>query len=213
MLLENERMEVVEYSKKMIDYGLTKGTGGNISIFNREESLLAISPSGLEYDSMQPKDVVVIDLDSNIIEGENKPSSELAMHSIFYKNRNDINAIVHTHSTFAKTLSSLHITLPPISYLVAYAGRDVKCAEYASFGTEALAENAFKAMRNRKAVLLANHGLLAGAEDIKNAFNIAEEIEFCSEIYYRAQTMGEPVLLGEDEMDNMIEEFKTYGKK
>lgn len=213
MLLEKEREDIVEYCKKMLSTGLTKGTGGNISIYNREKGLMAISPSGLEYEKMQPEDVVVLDLEKNIVEGTHKPSSEFDMHSIFYRNRDDISAVIHTHSRYAKTLSSLRWSLPAVSYLVAYAGYDVRCAEYASFGTKELAENAFKAMDNRKAVLLANHGLLAGAADIKNAFNIAEEIEFCAEVYYRAKSIGEPVILNEKEMEKMIEKFETYGQK
>lgn len=213
MLLEKERIDIVEYCKKLLQTGLTKGTGGNISIYNREKGLMAISPSGIEYDDLAAEDVVVLDLEHNIIEGTKKPSSELAMHSIFYQKRADINAVVHAHSTYAKTLSSLRWRLPAVSYLVAYAGKDVRCAEYASFGTKKLAENAFKAMENRKAVLLANHGLLTGANDIANAFNIAEEIEFCAEIYYRAKSIGEPVILDDAEMILMDEAFKTYGQR
>lgn len=213
MLLEKERKEVVRYCQKIVTNGLTKGTGGNISIFNRKQGLVAISPSGLDYDRMQPEDVVVLDLEHNLVEGTRKPSTELAMHTIFYKNREDINAVIHTHSTFAKTLSALRMDLPAVSYLVACAGYDVKCAEYASFGTEELAFNAYQAMKNRKAVLLANHGLLAGAEDIKNAYNIAEQIELCCEIYYRAKSIGEPVLLDQQEMERMMEKFETYGKQ
>jgi L-fuculose-phosphate aldolase len=213
LLLEKERKDIVEYCQKMLKTGLTKGTGGNISINNREQGLMAISPSGVEYDKMQPEDVVVLDLDKHIVEGLQKPSSELDMHAIFYQKREDINAVIHTHSTYAKTLASLRWNLPAVSYLVAYAGYDVRCAEYASFGTKELAENAFTAMENRKAVLLANHGMLAGAEDIKNAFNIAEEIEFCAEIYYRAKSIGNPVILDEKEMGIMIEKFKIYGQK
>lgn len=212
MLLEQERTDVVEFCNKMINSGLTKGTGGNISIFHPEKKLVAISPSGIEYDKMQPSDVTVVDLEGNIVEGAKKPSSEIAMHLIFYNRREDIQAVVHTHSTFAKTISSLRIDLPAVSYLVAHAGINVRCAEYASFGTDELAENAFKAMKDRKAVLLANHGLLSGAMDIKNAFNIAEEIEFCSEVYYRSKTIGDPVILDDDEMNNMLEKFKSYGQ-
>lgn len=213
MLLEKERKDIVKYCNNMINTGLTKGTGGNISIYNREKDVMAISPSGLDYDEMQPEDVVVLDLDHNVVDGTLKPSSEISMHSIFYRERKDINAVIHTHSTYAKTLASLRITLPPVSYLVAHAGVDVRCAEYASFGTEELARNAIKAMENRKAVFLANHGLLAGAIDIKNAFNTAEEIEFCAEIYYRAKSIGEPILLDEKEMKNMLNKFKSYGQK
>lgn len=213
MLLEVERKDVVKYCKMMLESGLTKGTGGNISIYNRGKSLVAISPSGIEYSKMKAEDVVVVDLKGDIIDGKHKPSSELDMHLIFYNNRDDINALVHTHSVYAKTLSSLRITLPAVSYLIAYAGHDVRCAEYASFGTNELAENAYKGMLDRKAVLLANHGMLAGSKDIKNAFNIAEEIEFCAEVYYRAKTIGTPVLLDEKEMSLMIDKFKTYGNK
>ena len=103
--------------------------------------------------------------------------------------------------------------LPAVSYLVACAGYDVKCAEYASFGTEELAFNAYQAMKNRKAVLLANHGLLAGAKDIKNAYNIAEQIELCCEIYYRAKSIGEPVLLDQQEMDRNVDERSRTRQK
>lgn len=197
----------------MITSGLTKGTGGNISIYNRKENLMAISPSGLDYFETQPEDVVVLNLDGEIVEGRRKPSSELEMHSIFYRKRDDILAIVHTHSPFATTISALNWDLPAASYLVAYAGPNVRCAKYATFGTKELAEHAFEAMKDRKAVLLANHGLLAGAQDLANAFNIAEEIEFCAEIFYRAKCIGNPVILPEDEMNILVEKFKTYGQR
>ncbi|GAA0355390.1 L-fuculose-phosphate aldolase [Alkalibacterium iburiense] len=213
MLLEDDRKDVVKYCNMMIESGLTKGTGGNISIYNRKKDLVAISPSGIEYNNMTPDDVVVVDLKGNVVEGKYKPSSELGMHLIFYNRREDIDALVHTHSVYAKTLSSLRITLPAVSYLIAYAGYDVRCAEYASFGTSELAENAYKGMLDRKAVLLANHGMLAGAKNIKNAFNIAEEIEFCAEVYYRAKSIGTPVILDKKEMSLMIDKFKTYGNK
>ncbi|WLR50365.1 L-fuculose-phosphate aldolase [Bacillus tianshenii] len=213
MLLEQERRDIVAYSRKMLESGLTKGTGGNISIYNKEKNMMAISPSGIDYFEMTPEDVVVTDLKGNIVDGNRKPSSELDMHMIFYQKRDDLQAIVHTHSTFAKTIASLRWELPAVSYLVAYAGKNVRCAEYASFGTPELANNAYDAMIERRAVLLANHGLLAGAHDIENAFNIAEEIEFCAEIYYRAKTIGEPVILPDDEMERMLEKFKTYGQK
>lgn len=213
MLLKEERELIVEYGKKLITHGLTKGTGGNISIYNRELRLMAISPSGIDYFETNPEDVVILNLAGEVVEGNRKPSSELEMHSIFYKKRDDINAIVHTHSAYATTISALNWDLPAVSYLVAYSGLNVRCAKYASFGTSELAENAFEAMKDRRAVLLANHGLLAGAGDVINAFNIAEEIEFSAEIYYRAKSIGEPVILSEDEMKHMVEKFKTYGQR
>lgn len=213
MLLQKEREEVVKYCNKLITHNLTKGTGGNISVFNREKELIAISPSGIDYDQLTPEDIVIVNLQHEVVDGMHKPSSELNMHSIFYKKRNDLNAVVHTHSTFAKTLASLRWDLPAVSYLVAYAGKNVRCAEYASFGTEQLAINAFEAMKNRKAALLANHGMIAGAHDLKNAFNVAEEIEFCAEIYYRSKQLGNPIILDDTEMENMLSSFKTYGQK
>lgn len=213
MILEKEREQIVNYSRKMIEHQLTKGTGGNISIYQPESGLMAISPSGIDYFRMEPEDVVVLDLGGKIIDGSRKPSSELEMHRIFYKQRNDIQAIVHTHSPYATTIASLRWELPAVSYLVAYAGKNVRCAKYASFGTMELAQHAFEAMKDRKAVLLANHGLLAGAHDMENAFNIAEEIEFCAEIYYRAKSIGEPVILPDEEMNQMVEKFKTYGQR
>lgn len=212
MLLEKERELIVEYGKKLITSNLTKGTGGNLSIFNREEKLMAISPSGIDYFKIEPKDVVILDLEGNKVDGKRTPSSEYEMHRIFYANRTDIDAIIHTHTIYATTIACLNWDLPPVHYMVALAGPNVRCAEYATYGTKELAENAFKAMENRKAVLLANHGLLAGAKNLANAFNITEEIEYCAELYYRTKSIGEPVILPEEEMDLMMEKFKTYGQ-
>mgnify|MGYP001003034256 FL=1 len=212
MLLEKERELIVKYGKKLIDTGLTKGTGGNLSIYDREKKLMAISPSGIDYYKIKPEDVVILDLDGNKIDGDKTPSSEYDMHRIFYKNRTDIDAIIHTHTMYATTIACLNWDLPPVHYMVALAGPNVRCAEYATYGTKELAENAFKAMENRKAVLLANHGLLAGAKDLANAFNITEEIEYCAELYYRTKCIGEPVILSDEEMDLMLEKFKNYGQ-
>ena len=213
MLLEEERNAVVEYGKNLVKRCLTRGTGGNISIFSRERGLMAISPSGMDYFETRPEDVVVMDLDGKVVEGIRKPSSEYEMHRIFYRNREGIGAVVHTHSTYSTVLSCLHWTIPAVHYLVAYAGMDVPCAEYATFGTREIADNAFAAMEDRNAVLLANHGLLAVGPDLPSAFNTAEEIEFCAEIYYRTKCVAQPVLLPDDEMKRMIERFKTYGQK
>lgn len=214
MLLEEERKLVVEYGKNLITSGLTSGTGGNISVFNREKGLVAISPSGLDYFQTEPEDIVITDVDGNIVDGKRKPSSELGMHRIFYSKREDIDAVVHAHSIYSTTLATLRWELPAANYMVALGGgKNVRCADYASFGTEELAENAYEAMQDRYACFLANHGLLAGARDLANAFNIAVEIERCAEYYYRAKCIGEPVLLTDEEMKVMLEKFKTYGQK
>ena len=215
MLLGKERKQVVEYCKQLITHGLTKGTGGNISICNREKGLFAISPSGIDYFETEPEDVVVMNLKGEIVDGKRKPSSEHELHRIFYENRPDINAVVHTHSVYCTVLAVLREELPASSYLVAFAGGpNVRCADYASFGTRELAEFTYKAMEGRNAVLMANHGLLAGGEDILNAFNIAEQIEGCAEVYVKARMIGKPVILDNDEMSTMVDRFlHSYGQK
>jgi L-fuculose-phosphate aldolase len=214
MLLQEIREEIIEYGKKAIESRLTKGTGGNLSICDRESGLMAITPSGIDYFEITPEQIVIIDVQTGkIVDGTAVPSSECDMHRIFYKYRTDINAIIHTHTTFAATLSCLNWSLPAVHYLVAYAGTDVRCAKYATYGTIPLAKNAFEAMKDRNAVLLANHGLLAGGANLGHAFAITEEIEFCCELYYRTKCIGEPVILPQDEMERMIERFKNYGKR
>lgn len=213
MLLKWEREQVVEYCKKLITAGLTKGTGGNISVLNREAGLYAISPSGMDYFSMTPKDVVVMSLSGEIADGEKKPSSEWELHRIFYEKRKELNAIVHTHSVYCTVLATNREGLPASSYMVAFAGKDVRCAEYASFGTPELAQTAYEGMKDRNAVLLANHGLVTGGSDILHAFQTAEQIEFCAEVYVKARSIGKPVILPEDEMERMIERFQDYGQK
>jgi L-fuculose-phosphate aldolase len=213
MRLENERRLIVDYGKKLISHGLTKGTGGNLSVFNRESGLAAISPSGLDYFETAVEDVPVVDLDGHVVEGGRKPSSEMPFHVIFYKNRPDIKAVVHTHSLNATVLSCLGLELPALHYLIGFAGKDVRCAKYATFGTEALARNALAAMDDRKAVLLANHGLIAGGCDMQEAFMIAETVEFCAELYCRCRAMGQPLILPDEEMNLVIEKFKHYGKQ
>lgn len=214
MIMQNERQEIIEYGKLLIRKGLTKGTGGNLSICNREEGLMALTPSGVDYYDITPSDIVLLDIQTGeVADGNAVPSSECDMHRIFYKYRSDLNALVHTHSEYATSLSCLNEGLPAIDYLVAIAGPDVRCAKYATYGTVELAKNAFEAMKDRNVVLLANHGIIAGGIDMKSAFNAAEQIEFCCGLYYRARCMGKPVILPEDEMARMIERFKNYGKR
>ena len=212
MKLKKERKKIVEYGKKLIENGLTKGTGGNLSIYNPEEGLMAISPSGIGYFESTIEDVVVMDLAGNIVEGKRKPSSEYELHQIFYHKRDDIFSVVHSHSIYSTTISILREGLPAAHYMIALAGKNVRCADYATFGTTELAENAFKAMEDRYAVILANHGLLTGSDSIENAFNIAEEVEFVAETYYRARSIGEPVILSDQEMEKMLQKFKSYGQ-
>lgn len=211
--MQMEREQVVEYGKKLITSGLTKGTGGNISIFNRKDGLMAISPSGIDYFKTNPEDVVILNIKGEVVHGDKKPSSEYEMHRILYEHRDDINAVVHTHSAYAAILACLNWGIESTHYLIGCAGGDVRCTKYTTFGTDELAKSALEGIKDRYAVLLGNHGLLAGGENIAHAFNVAEEIEFCAEIYYKAKCVGNPVILSDNEMKVVLEKFKTYGKQ
>lgn len=213
MKMLQERQELIEYGKKLVTHGLTKGTGGNLSIYCEKEGIMIITPSGMDFFRIQEEDMVLMDREGSLVEGFRKPSSEWQMHLELYKARKDIHSVIHAHTTFATVLACLRWSLPPTHYMIAVAGPDVPCADYATYGTKELAENAIKAMKDRKAVLLANHGILAGSEELADAFNIVEEIEYCAELYYRAKSIGEPVLLEEQEMTKMLDKFGTYFRK
>ena len=213
MIMLKEREQVVEYGKKLIGSGLTKGSGGNISIYNRQERLIAISPSGLDYFQTKIEDIVIINIAGEIIDGSLKPSSEVGMHLEFYKNRKDVNAIVHTHSKYATAISCMGWDLKPVHYLIGLAGTTIKCAKYATYGSSQLAQNALEAMEDRNAVLLANHGLIAISSNIEAAFSIAEHLEFVSEIYCITKSLGQPNILSNDQMDEVKKKFNTYQYK
>lgn len=213
MLLREEREKVVEYCRMLTTHKLTKGTGGNISACDREKGLMAISPSGMDYFKTEPEDVVVLDLEGRVVEGRRIPSSEADMHRLLYIDRSDVNAVVHTHSTYATTLACMRWNLPAVHYLVGFAGLDVRCTPYATFGTPELAQLAREGMKGRFAVLLGNHGLLAAGPNMHYAFNVAEEIEFVCELYWRSKAVGEPVLLDAGDMETVLEKFKTYGQR
>ncbi|MPW26138.1 L-fuculose-phosphate aldolase [Alkalibaculum sp. M08DMB] len=211
MIMKEEREKVVEYGKKLITSGLAKGTFGNISIYNRDLNLMAISPSGMDYFDTTVEDIVVLTPEGKHVDGQRKPSSEYDMHRIFYLKRPEINAVVHTHSIFATTLSCLNWSIEPLHYLTGYAGSNVPCSKYVQFGTYELAESAFDTMEERFCCLLGNHGLLACGPNIAYAFDVAEQIEFVSELYYRSKVAGNPVILSQKHMSNILDGFKSYG--
>ena len=213
MLLLKERTEIVRFGKKLLTAQLTSGTGGNLSIFNRHDGLIAISPSGIEYDAMEPADIPVVDGSGMSVEGSRKPSSELGFHLSLYRKRPDINAVVHTHSVYATTMACLNWEIPAVHYLVAYSGHKVPLAPYATFGTDELAANVAGAIGDHNAVLLANHGLVTVGPNLATAFAVAEEIELVARIYYQAKCIGQPVIIPEGEMSRVIEKFAVYGQK
>jgi len=213
MKLFLQRQLIVEYGLKMIRSGLTTGSGGNLSIFDREEDLIAISPTGIDYHDISVDDVVVVDRSGTIVDGERKPSSEIGFHLALYNSRSDISAVVHTHSVYATTLACLQWEIPAVHYLVAFSGDKVPLAPYATFGTPELAENTVASIADYNAVLLANHGLVAVGCDMKSAFNVAEEIELVARIYYQAKSLGQPVLVDGGEMARVIKKFGSYGQQ
>lgn len=207
-----ERQKLIKHGRKLIDEGYTLGTGGNLSIYNREEDVMLITPSGIPFYDIEEEDIVVMKLDGTTVESKRKPSSEWVMHKLFYERRTDINAVIHAHTVYSTVLGTLRQGLPASHYMLAVAGKDVKCAEYASYGTPELAENAFKGMINRKAVILANHGILTGEKDIENAYNVLEEVEYCANIHIKAQGIGQAVIIEDEEMERMADKFKSYGQ-
>lgn len=209
-MMEYEKEQVIRYGKKLIDRRLTTGSGGNISVCNREKNLVAISPSGLDYYETTPEDIVILDIDGNLVEGKNRPSSEAGMHLAFYKNRADISGIVHTHSKFATAIACMGWELPAVHYLIGMAGHRVKCTGYATYGSDELAKKALETIGDSNAVLLANHGLIALGEDVDRAFSTAEHLEFVSEVYYLTKTLGTPNILSDENMDDVMKKFGTF---
>lgn len=212
-MMEYEKEQVVRYGKKLIDRRLTTGSGGNISVYNREKKLVAISPSGLDYYETTPEDIVILDMDGNLVEGKHRPSSEAGMHLAFYKNRADVSGIVHTHSKFATAIACMGWELPAVHYLIGMAGHRVKCTGYATYGSDELAKKALETIGDSNAVLLANHGLIALGEDVDRAFSTAEHLEFVSEVYYLTKTLGTPNILSDENMDEVMKKFGTFRYK
>ncbi|GCF93171.1 fuculose phosphate aldolase [Enterococcus florum] len=213
-MLETIKQQIVDYGKKLIDSGLTSGTGGNVSIFDPNTQLMAISPSGIDYAETTGRDVVLMDLTGNVVEGERKPSSEWQMHLIYYQKRGEeIGAVVHAHSTCSTILATCRKELPATNYMIALAGgNNVRCSEYATFGTRELAEASFEAMKDRYACFLANHGLLTCGKDIQTAFSTAVEIERLAGLHIGATLLGGAVVLPDDEMERMKTAFQSYGQ-
>ena len=212
LLLQQEREQVVEYCLKMSSKKLSTGTSGNISI--KHNGLIAISPSGMDYYSMKPEDIVILNQDGSIAEGNRKPSSEWRLHLDFYRAKPDICAIVHTHSIYCTTMACLGLSLKPVHYAIASAGvSEIPVAPYCTFGTQELSDSAVRASKNSLGVLLQNHGMLACGRDINEAFSLAENMEFCAEIQWRCMAVGQPNILNHEQMSAVLERFKTYGQQ
>ncbi len=213
MKMLKEREEIVKYGKKLITSGLTRGSGGNLSIINKEEGLIAISPSGLDYFETKAEDIVIVNLNGDIVQGNLKPSSELSMHLSLYRNREDACAIVHTHSKYASAISCMGWDLEPVHYLIALGGTRIKCSKYATYGSIDLANNVLDAIEGRKAALIGNHGLVALSSDLESAFSIADHLEFVSELFCISKSLGSANILTDSQLKEVMEKFNTHKYK
>ncbi|MFA9464347.1 MAG: L-fuculose-phosphate aldolase [Velocimicrobium sp.] len=213
MLMERERQEIVEYGKKMLTSGLTKGTAGNISVYDPETGYMAISPSGVGYLDTKTEDIVIMDLNGNIIEGDRKPSSEHDLHTIVYKKKPYAKSVVHTHSMFCSTLSCLNTPLEAVHYVLADAGVPrVPVVSYRTYGTKELAEIVGEQMGKSDAALLANHGMLACGASLQSAYGLASTCEWVAELQWRCMCVGKPSVLPDEEVKVVMEHFKSYGQ-
>jgi len=206
------RAEIVSFGQRMSSSGLSPGKSGNISV--RVEGGMLITPTGIGYHEMRAADIVEVRLDGRVAPGQRVASSEWQMHLGVYKARADVGAIVHTHSLNATALSCVHRGIPAFHYMVAEFGGDrIACGPYATYGSEALARIAVKALGPRHGCLLANHGAVAVAETLRKAYERASEIEALAAQYARALAIGRPRILNAREMARVVEKFKTYGKQ
>ena len=213
MLMQEERELIVEIGKQMSSSGLCPGTSGNQSIYNAELGLMAIKPSGIGYMETKPEDIVVMDLESHVVDGKRKPSSEWDMHSEFYRHKPNCRAVVHTHSRFCTTFAVLGRPIEAVHYVLADANcYEIPCAPYHTFGTPELAEEAVKYCGDGDAVLLANHGIIVCGKTLTSAFSLAKNLEYIAELQYRALCIGKPNVLNKEQMDEVFESFKSYGQ-
>jgi len=211
------REALVAATNRLDALGLNRGTAGNVSVRcplpGRDGYL--VTPSGMPPAEIRAADVVAMPIDGDVPvdAGARRPSSEWRFHRDVYRARPDAGAIVHTHSPFATTLACLGRGIPPFHYMVAKAGgRDIRCAGYATFGTQALSDAVVAALAGRRACLLARHGMLAFGRDLADAVALAVEVEALAEVYWRALAVGDPGCLSDDEMERVAAQFRDYGQ-
>ncbi len=209
--MKNLRIEIIKYSRMLNSTKLSALRSGNIS--TRYKDGFLITPSGKKYSSLKNRDIVFVSLSGKYDKKNGLPSSEWKFHQDIYNNKKNAKAIVHAHSTNATALATHKRGIPPFHYMVAMAGgHDIKCAKYATFGTRELSNNILKALRDRKACLIANHGQIAFEENLTKAFELAEEVENISLQYITSLKLGKPKILSLKEMKKVISKAKNYKK-
>jgi L-fuculose-phosphate aldolase len=203
------RLAVIRAACDMNALGINRGKSGNVSA--RIDRGFLVTPSALPYAQTKAEDIVAVDDDGNA-GGRRAPSSEWRFHRDIYAARPEVMAIVHAHSPFATTLACLDRGIPAFHYMIAVAGgSDIRCAPYATFGTQQLSDHALRALEGRTACLLAHHGQIAVGNCLQAALALAVEVETLAEMYWRALAIGEPPILGDGEMREVLEKFATFG--
>ena len=211
---KNLREEIVNNCRKMNALGINQGTSGNISV--RFEGRMLISPSAVPYDEMTADSIASMPLDdeSGKWDGPMAPSTEWRFHHKLLRYRKEAEAVVHAHPTYCTTLAIARKPIPACHYMVAaFGGNDVKCSDYAKYGTEELSQHALKAMQKRMACLLANHGMIVIGESLAKAMWRAVELETIARQYYLSLLIGGPVLLNDSQVEETIQGFATYGSQ
>jgi L-fuculose-phosphate aldolase len=214
LTLEDLRRGVARVARQLIESGLVTGTSGNVSVRTAEGGVL-ITPRGIDYEVLEPEDVVLVDLEGRVLDGSLAPSTETPMHTGIYRVRPEVGAVVHTHSRYATTLACLGWEIPPIHYMLTTLSDEgrIPLAPYATYGTEELAGYAGEALgENRKACLLRNHGTITVGEDPDEAFSRTVVLEEMAEIYYRARVAGEPILLSPEQIEEVATKISGYGQ-
>ena len=203
------RQQLVETALAMNTSGLNQGTSGNLSA--RCEDGFLITPSGMDCAGLSASDIVWMDFDGKS-QGLRKPSSEWRFHAAIYQNRPEASAVLHAHPVSCSALACLNMGIPAFHYMVAVAGgRDIRCADYATFGTPELSEFVISALQNRKACLMAHHGLTCFEKDLPRALALAIEVEHLASVYCRILTIGDAEILTDNEMDKVLDKFSSYG--
>lgn len=203
------RSAIIQACLEMNRSGLNQGTSGNISA--RHENGLLMTPSGLAYENLRPEDIVFLDMQGQP-HGRWKPSSEWRFHRDILHARPEAGAVVHVHSPYATALAILGREIPAIHYMIAAAGGPtIRCAPYATFGTEELSRHAVEALEGRAACLLANHGMIAVGTDLAKALWLAGEVETLAHQYHACLQVGKPVILSDAEIARVVEKFRSYG--
>jgi L-fuculose-phosphate aldolase len=212
MPLRAQREAVSELGRSMVEQGLTKGVGGNLSE-RGDDGRIAISPSGIPYDRITPDMVPVVDADGERVAGDCEPSSETPMHTMIYERRPAVGAVVHTHSPYATTFASLGQPIPPTHYLVSYVGDKIPVTGYEQPATEALGREATEAIGEEyNACLLQNHGVIAVGDSAEDALETALMVEFCARIHYQATNVRDPIEIDRENIATLVEDIEEYRK-